>query len=149
MYIKFLYIRFLFVGPFIGGTTPDINGPGLFLRGGDDNSVLEVEDSQIMEHVHMDPGHSHSCSASSTAADHAHSYTKFNLDQFTYSCGSGCHANREGTTRGTSAEKVIVTTECDVDSQSANLGGVDTNNVNAGDENRPANMKVVYIIRIY
>jgi len=122
-------------GPFAGGTTPDLNGPGLFLRGGDENRVLEVEESKLMEHGHVDPGHSHSCSLTSKAAAHQHK------EYF------GREYNEDG--HFTSWETVDITTSCDVASQSSNLGGVDTNNVNAGDENRPANMKVVYIIRIY
>ena len=102
-----------------------------------------------MEHGHVDSGHSHSCSATSTAADHTHEYTTYNIDSTAYSCGSGCHAAHNKATYTTAPIEVVVTTECENESQSANLGGVDTNDVNAGDENRPANMKVVYIIRIY
>ena len=60
-----------------------------------------------------------------------------------------CHAAQDRTYIYHRSIEEVVTTECENESQSANLGGVDTNDVNAGDENRPANMKVVYIIRIY
>merc|ERR1719342_1643682 len=137
-------------GPFAGGTTPDLNGPGLFLRGGDENSVLELEESQIMEHGHVDSGHSHSCSATSTAAPHHHTWTIKKVEQ-AYDPGHG-RSGYYGTPYDsyyTSDTTVSIATSCDVDSQSSNIGGVDTKNSNAGDENRPANMKVVYIIRIY
>ena len=141
----------MFVGPFAGGTTPDLNGPGLFIRGGDENSVLEMEESQIMEHGHVDSGHFHSCSATSTAAPHHHSWA-INEWEVTYANSGGgiiggYHGNNVN--HATSDVTVSIATTCDVDSQSSNIGGVDTNNSNAGDENRPANMKVVYIMRIY
>ena len=63
-------------GPWAGGRTPDLNG--LFLRGGNEDNVLEMEDSQLQDHEHTDGGHSHSCSASSTAAPHSHLFARSN-----------------------------------------------------------------------
>merc|ERR1711934_259632 len=62
-------------GPWTGGKTPDLNSIGAFLRGGADDKVLEMEDDQVQDHEHEDPGHQHDCSASSTASPHDHSYT--------------------------------------------------------------------------
>ena len=61
-------------GPWKGGVTPQLNN--LFLRGGDEDSVLETQTSQLQDHQHSDPGHSHGCSATSTASDHHHTYKR-------------------------------------------------------------------------
>ena len=44
-----------------GKRVPDLNGERRFLRGGDDVSVLTMEDDQLQSHEHTlnDPGHSH------------------------------------------------------------------------------------------
>ena len=39
-------------GPWKGGRTPDLNSIGGFLRGGPEDLVLEMEDSQIEDHQH-------------------------------------------------------------------------------------------------
>ena len=46
----------IYGGPWDGGKTPDLNG--LFLRGGNEASVLEREESQLQDHKHVDGGHS-------------------------------------------------------------------------------------------
>ena len=62
-------------GPWTGGRTPDLNSIGAFLRGAPEDLVLEVEDSQIQDHLHDDLGHEHDCTASSTSESHTHGYT--------------------------------------------------------------------------
>ena len=47
-------------GPWMGGTTPNLNSIGASLRGGSEEQVLEIEDDQIPEHEHY-------CSASGSA----------------------------------------------------------------------------------
>ena len=44
-----------------GESTPDLNGEKRFLRGGSDASMLSLEDDQLQDHKHdvADPGHSH------------------------------------------------------------------------------------------
>ena len=55
-------------GPLINLRTPDLNGQGLFLRGGDDSIVTTVQEDMVLDHSHKDPGHSH--------ADTGHSHTQ-------------------------------------------------------------------------
>ena len=52
-----------FSGIWSGGKTPDLNGPGLFLRGGSEDEVLMTQESSIQDHEHQDDQHSHGCSA--------------------------------------------------------------------------------------
>ena len=44
-----------------GLAVPDLNGKGLFLRGGSGSSVLKEEEAQMKDHHHKDSGHSHTC----------------------------------------------------------------------------------------
>ena len=60
-------------GPWTGGKTPDLNSIGAFLRGGREENILEVEDDQVQNHQHEDPGHQHDCQATATASEHYHS----------------------------------------------------------------------------
>ena len=103
----------------------------------------------LEDHEHEDDGHSHSCTASSTAAPHNHEYTNELYNSIIYAGGSNYYATNYPQTQYTGTATVIVSTTCSLDSQNSNLGGVDTSNSNAGHETRPANMKVLYIIRVY
>jgi hypothetical protein len=47
------------VGPFSGQATPDLNLPGLFLRGGADNMAGQTQEDTLQQHIHVDEGHSH------------------------------------------------------------------------------------------
>ena len=122
----------------------------LFLRGGDQDSILEVEQSMLQDHEHEDGGHSHSCSASSTSQPHNHVTHWEKNGQI----GSGeyvlGHENDAATSTNHMDETtVIVTTTCSLASQTSNIGKVDTENSNAGHETRPANMKILYIMRVF
>ena len=124
----------------------------MFLRGGDINNVLEQEQSQLQDHSHKDSGHSHGCSASSNADDHTHTYIAGKSTNQGACNLQGCFVTDARSdnpeTLTTSSSSLSISSSCDVDSQKSNLEGVDTNNANAGTETRPANVKVIYIIRV-
>merc|ERR1712126_269521 len=46
-------------GPWEGKFTPNLNGEHYFLRGGKDDEYLEMQDHAIVNHEHIDAGHSH------------------------------------------------------------------------------------------
>ena len=46
-------------GRMAGQRTPNLNGQGLFIRGGWGDEVGEIEDDAIQDHLHVDNGHSH------------------------------------------------------------------------------------------
>jgi len=138
-------------GPWTGGKTPDLNGPGLFLRGGDEDSVLETENHQMQDHEHVDGGHSHTCSAiSSSSSDSSLQHRHIETAGPVEDCGDNCikqyvvhDYESDPTTTSTTT-----TTTCSLSSQDSNIGGVATG-ANTGGETRPSNMKVIYIIRVY
>ena len=140
-------------GPWTGGKTPDLNGPGLFLRGGDEDSVLDTEEGQLQDHQHVDSGHSHSCTASSTAEPHYHESWKGPTSSSSNTNAGTYHSSTNeniGDYISTLPTTVLVNTTCDLGSEvSSNIGGVDSTGANSGEETRPANMRVIYIIRVY
>ena len=131
----------------------------LFLRGGDEASVLETQSSQLQDHQHDDLGHSHGCSASSTSGSHYHIHRR-GLPTEQGGCNDGPHGctSHYSVTDSyleqwsdvlTDSVTVSVSTTCTLDTEGSNLGGVDSNTAESGQETRPANMKVIYIIRVY
>merc|ERR1712226_72266 len=130
-------------GPWAGGKTPDLNSAGLFLRGGEEDAILEVEEDQIKNHEHEDPGHSHGCSASSTAQPHDHSSRNYiwNAHSGNYHSTYALPAyDRHDATDyhwTTSSATVSVSTTCSTSSHTSGLGGVASS---AKEETRPRNM---------
>merc|ERR1712098_548908 len=118
-------------GPWSGGSTPNLNNAGLFLRGGDQSSVLEVEESMLEDHEHTDGGHSHSCQASSVAEPHSHTYNAWPNKYHYTDSGTPETADDQIETETTSETVVKVSTTCSLSSQNSNIGKVDTSNANA------------------
>lgn len=135
-------------GPWKGQHTPDINGAGLFLRGGNEANMLEKEHSQLEDHEHIDNSHNHGCSASSSTSQHTHTFYDDHMESSKVDCGGSCWSyHADGQTARTDPATVHVTTTCSTTSHSSNMGGVF--DASAGAETRPANMKVLFIIRIF
>lgn len=123
-------------GPWVGGYTPDLNNNGHFLRGASQDKTLEMEEDQILDHLHKDPGHSHA------NTPHTHDFKD------NYPDGPGGYLQRGSETTshghdGTTAEATI-----SISSATTNLGGI-SEGYRAGDETRPRNMKVMWIIRVW
>ena len=148
-------------GPWEGERTPDLNSIGAFLRGGPEDLVLEMEDSQIEDHEHEDNGHEHSCSASSSSSSHDHGYkAAYSVrDGDTHHGGDSLCAWAYGPcdkrssleydkSMRTGSKSVSVSTSCSLGSATSGMGGV-SSGANSGTETRPINMKVMYIIRVF
>ena len=58
-------------GVWKGDKTPNLNGEGRFLRGGDPHEVLNLEEHMVQDHTHIDDGHTH------TNSGHEHGYTEW------------------------------------------------------------------------
>ena len=114
-----------------GKLVPDLNGKRRFLRGGSDDMVLTLEDDQIMEHTHIlnDPSHSHSYIDKHYSRDHE---AKGPTDHDT-----GYDQYNEPHTRTSDSASTGIT-----------ITGV-SSDYNHGEENRPKNMGVIWIIRVW
>ena len=112
--------------------------------------MLEVEQSMLQDHEHEDGGHTHPCSASSVAEPHTHEYRNNPDIQQGYAGGNAFVADQvQATNQVTLASDVLITTTCSLNAQSSNMAQVDSSYANAGHKTRPANMKILYIIRVY
>ena len=129
--------RIIEKGIWAGGVTPDLNTDGHFLRGATEENALEMEEDQIVDHEHIDPGHTH------TNAPHSHRYE----DE---------HDSFPGTSHGTSGDyykwaaeyKDTAGETINIDTSYTNVGGVALD-YNSGSETRPRNMKVMWIIKVW
>ena len=111
-------------GPWAGGATPNLNSNGHFLRGGDENNVMDFEEDQMQDHEHTDTGHSHSYE------DLSH----YGSGDFKYGQSGGPN-DKKFTARTTNAAE-------------SNIGGVSSSYRN-GDETRPRNMKVIWVMKCW
>ena len=114
-----------------GKRVPNLNGEKRFLRGGLDEDVLKMEDDQIQDHVHSiyDPGHEHEFK-----------------DKYAFSLGDGVHTGHGG--HGTKFISMTRTVTSENKRTGISVTGV-SDDVRHGDETRPKNMNVVYIIRVW
>jgi len=126
-----------------GKTTPNLNGERRFLRGGTDADALVLEDDQLQQHEHEDKGHKHVCDVSSSPHSHGYQFYAGYVQAGGLIYPAAGYAYE--TTYDTSS--VTVDVSCGVDHVYANLGGVDSH-AKSGEETRPKNMNVIYIIRI-
>lgn len=153
-----------------GSRTPNLNGDGLFLRGGADSLALEIEVDQLQDHLHNDNGHKHADSGHShsdsghthTDAGHTHPYNNTYSDYPTNSGvydgnGRGAkqqyHVAHSATTSSSksniqSSKANIQSSFANIQASSSGMGGV-TDAYRRGGETRPKNMKVIYIMRIF
>ena len=126
-------------GPWSGGVTPNLNTNGFFLRGGNENNAMEFEEDQMQDHEHIDTGHSHD------SPPHTHSYNDYYITQSPYTIPSGSYYGYGLTgdhTRTTAGSKITI------NNSKSNIGGVATN-YRSGDETRPKNMKVIWIMKCW
>lgn len=115
--------------PLHGQVIPDLNASGRFLRGATESGILQ--DDMMQNHRHLDSGHYHS----------------FNLSNNGYPDG---HSDRTANNywmehwRGNNIWKNTNTTHADLQGPS-DWGG---NTPRVGNETRPVNMSVVWIMRV-
>merc|ERR1712179_577479 len=124
-------------GVWAGGKTPNLNTGGHFLRGGNEENALEIEEDQIVDHQHIDPGHTHDNSPHSHEVSGVQEDSNYRLNHV----DSG-QPDWDTYTRTTSTAKISIATA------NTNVGGV-TSDSNSGSETRPKNMKVMWIIKLW
>ena len=124
-------------GPWAGGATPNLNTNGHFLRGGNENDVMVFEEDQIHDHEHTDAGHSH------TSPPHSHPYLEH---------GKRWYGDDNGFTSGiygiADISRTTNPTSVTIDNAESNIGGV-SSSYRSGDETRPRNMKVIWVMKCW
>jgi len=124
--------------PWAGKKTKDLNGQGRFLRGGTSNQVLDIEEDTFQDHGHtvIDNGHSHS--------DRGHNHRhKYGVKHSLKPGGSGSHwANGGVTSEYTETGYASITTD------KANIQIRKSDHSKRGQETRPKNMRIEWIMRI-
>ena len=113
-----------------GKNVPNLNGERRFLRGGTDEDMLKMEEDQMQDHSHdlVDPGHGHAISPG------------FYNKKFYKGQGSSGAQDREGGTPSTATTSAAT---------GITVAGVTAGSGRYGDETRPRNMNVIYIIRVW
>jgi len=131
-----------------GMKTPDLNSERRFLRGGDENSALTFEDHMLQDHYHEDNGHSHQ------DAGHDHKIDPSNNDQgltaefLLSSYGHNIYGWYSGNVLAFVTHHIQSdTAHADILPSHANIGHPSSGS--HGDETRPKNMAVVWIMRVY
>ena len=127
--------RKIFKGPWSGGKTPKLND-GRFLRGGSEDNALEMEEDTVINHKHIDPGHTHGNDP------HSHSY----IDKYGSKTKSpkGTYAYSSYGDHNFNTDKTTIT----IAEAQANIGLV-SSEYKSGSETRPRNMKVTWIIKVW
>ena len=120
-------------GVWKGEKTPNLNGEGRFLRGGQPHEVLNLEEHMVEDHTHIDNGHTH------TDSGHDHGYKEWFVNEY---CGlDGCNGGP-----GAQDSKTTVG-HANIQTSTSNLGGLASGN--KGSETRPTNMRVMWIMKVW
>jgi len=128
--------RLIEKGLWTGGHTPELNNDGYFLRGGSMDTALEMEEDQVLDHDHTDPGHTHGNSP------HSHSYNTREGPELIFTKGTQYHADYLDVD-GTTAEVTIT-----IATAKTNMGMVSAG-FKTGGETRPRNMKTLWLIKVW
>ena len=102
--------------------------------------MLLMEEDMILDHMHTDGGHTH------TDAGHGHSFTSHGSGS-NHHCGTGgSHCYGDSNPSSSTSTGVASIT-----SSSSNVGKIDesVSSSRKGDEVRPKNMAVIYIMRVF
>jgi len=132
--------------PWIGKFTPILNDERLFLRGGNDEDYLKMEEDQIQDlelalndnqHTHTDSGHTHSYNYEHTSTQHHHYYVnkEDNEERDCYYSASYYSSTSQ------SGISNIQKTSSNIELTSSNYC--------KGDETQPKSATVIWIIRVF
>jgi len=121
-----------------GKYTPNLNGEKRFLRGGFDSDQLKFEEDQIQDHLHefIDPGHSH---------PYVDRYPTWKPDTHEEEHWGPAHSDKSWDRWDEPFHVTTSSIETGI-----SVKGVQTNSTfRSGEETRPKNMNVIFIMRIY
>ena len=127
-------------GPWKNQLTPDLNTAERFLRGGSEDDALKTQEDKIKQH-------NHGCTATSSSSPHTHNYQQaYRKDDDGDICGTYLKKCSDPDTlayqkNASDSSTVPVNTHCVVGDVPSSAG--------AGEETRPVNMKVVFIVKCW
>ena len=133
-------------GPWSGGMTPNLNGDGRFLRGGDLDSVLTMQEDSFQDHDHpvFDNGHTHSDNG------HSHDYVDKTAE---YDMGHGSNAwtdnDQDQNYYSYPVTRTTNTGKADITSSYSGITIGNSKHTKSGTETRPINMKVVWVMKCW
>ena len=137
-------------GPFRGNTTPNLNGEGKFLRGGPDNLVGQMEEDTIQNHEHVsddNPDKVREVSQSQPVIflvqRNVLIYTYIDPEDWCTDGNGGKCSHRAGPD-GHSDGWPFSTHEYDAPGS----GKIKSGTARYGEETKPTNMRVIYIMKI-
>ena len=122
-------------GVWSGEKTPNLNGEGRFLRGGAPHLVLNMEDHMVQDHTHIDNGHTHE------DAGHSHPYED---------CGQGImtiDGHDYPAAANNCVNKASHISKANIQKSKVNMGGIESGH--SGNETRPINMRVIWIMKAW
>ena len=118
---------------------PNLNGEGRFLRGGNTDKILEIQEDMFLNHDHevIDSGHTH------TDTGHTHGYI-----DYSYDVTPGHYKYGTIGTQNDFRHKTTDSSQAKLTKESSNIEIAQSKNLKSGTETRPKNMVVEWIIKI-
>jgi len=128
-------------GPMRNVYTPNLNGEGRFLRGDNGFTAWTYQDQMLVNHGHAvhDPGHKH--------ADRGHSHLYTDIGGLSDGYGDDSHDRTHA--KPHTDQRQSETGHADLIASTTGIEVGDASATNVGNEIRPKNMVVQWIIRIY
>jgi len=125
-------------GTMAGQTTPDLNRDGYFLRGGTTSGTFQDDQLQSHSHAVSDPGHTHSDNG------HSHGYK----DRYKYGNHGDDSKDIHAIDHERDEQRTSDTAKADITSEVTGVAVTEVTGAHVGEETRPRNMAVEWIIRI-
>jgi len=139
-----------------GHNLPDLNGEKRFLRGGSYSDQLDTEDDMVQDHMHDENAHSHSTKVEIKIKD---TYRQ-QYDEKHDHCNNNC-VTVKGASDHLETSEILYTSDEEIQNKDDNES-IDVTNPSAtcgtkgvaskyrhGDETRPKNMNVQWIMRVF
>ena len=144
------------LGIWTGLNTPNLNGDGRFLRGGQPQDILMFQDDTIQDHDHslLDSGHAHT-DAGHTHSDSGHAHNYDDIEEIWHNQMNYKYNEHGGFEEMVTKSFQTKKGQANIQSSSANIQSATTNiqvqkvqNARKSEETRPKNAIIQWIIRV-
>merc|ERR1712141_223632 len=136
--------------------TPNLNGDGRFLRGGQPQDILMFQEDTLQDHDHslLDSGHAHT-DAGHTHSDSGHAHNYDDIEEIWHSQSNYKYNEHGGFEEMVTKSFQTKLGQANIQSSSANIQSATTNikvekvqNARKSEETRPKNAIIQWIIRV-